>query len=267
MGIFTSLLGEGGIISDGVKYIFSFGFIPWVLIGFMIIAFIIGIIWWINVARKKKKQWTHKIRVRRLLQNGTLTEEAIHKARRFPLEKGVEVFEVDKPVLGSYLVPQPGEYTGINEFSIIIDAENRIYLNKGYEFNKEKESVKVSCVHAGIDVGMANMKDKWQQAHKVDKRITTAELIKAGLMVLGIVAVVILGIMGLKEWGQAQEWQSHSAQSRVEEAKHIADAVETIEKVVNTQQLQLVPMLKALYGTDNLAVEINKYREDVENET
>lgn len=264
MGFLTALFGKGGMISEAMRVIFSFGVITWILIAVMLIAFVVGIAYWISVARKKKKQWTHKLRVRRILQNGYLTEEVVHKCRRFPLEKGIEVFELEKPLLGSYLVPQPGEYTGMNEFSIILDPDNRVYLNKGYKYHKDDQSVHVSGVHAGIDVSMANMKDKWQQAHRIDKKITTAELIKAGLMALGIIALVIVIIMGLKEWGEAQQYHAQQSKTEAEAMKNINEAVQTMEKVVNTQQLQIVPMLEALYGKGNIAEEINKYREEAE---
>lgn len=258
------LFGSNGLISNGASKLSQYG---WIFIILIVLASLIGIIWWLSIARKKKHQWTHKIRVRRLLQSGELTPEVIHKARRFPLEKGVEMFEVDKPILGSFLIPQPGEYTGINEFSIILDSYNRIYLNKGYSFNKDKQSLEVSCVHAGIDVEMANMKDKWQQAHRVDKKITTAELIKAGLKALGIIAIVIIGIVAIQEWGKAQEYKAQSEQAQALAMQHINEAVQTMEKVVNTQQLQIIPMLEALYGKGNIADEINKYRPENLDET
>lgn len=259
MEIFTTIWR---MMSGGIGWLFQFGIISYVFIGFMILAGLGGLIYWLHIARKKKHQWTHRIKVRRLLQDGTLTPEQIHKARRFPLEKGVEMFELNKPILGSFLIPQPGEYTGLNEFSIVLDSYNRIYLNKGYSFDKDKQSVNVSVVHAGIDVEMANMKDKWQQAHKVDKKITTAELIKAGLKALMFICITIMFIMAIKEWGQAQQHKSASEQAQAQAMKDLSDAMKTIQSTVNTQQLQIIPMLKALYQTDNIAEVINQYQEE-----
>lgn len=250
-------LDLGGMFSNMLNVISKYWWIVAIIGGAVIF---IGIAFWLSKIKRKKTQWTHKFLVRRLLQNGTLTPEIIHRARRFPLEKGVEMFELEKPILGSYIIPQPGEYTGINEFSIVLDSYNRIYLNKGFRFNKDKQSIDVSCVHAGIDVEFANQKDKWQQAHKVEKRITTAELIKAGLKIIGIIAIVIISITALKQWGEAQKYKAESDQAQAEAMRHINEAVQTMEKVVNTQQLQIIPMLEALYGKDNLAEEINKYR-------
>lgn len=158
VAILSSILD---LIGSGFGFLFRFGFISYVFIGLIILAALIGLIYFLHMLRKKKRQWTHTIKVRRELQDGSLTPEIIHKARRFPLEEGVEMFELEKPILGSFLIPQPGEYTGINEFSIILDPNNRIYVNKGYKFNQEKQSIEVSAVHAGIDVEMSNMRQKW----------------------------------------------------------------------------------------------------------
>lgn len=250
-------LDFGGMFTSMINALAKYWWIIAIIAG---MGIFIGIAYWLSRVKKKKTQWTHKIKVRRQLQNGDLTPEVIHLARRFPLEKGVEMFELQKAILGSYLMPQPGEYTGINEFSIILDPYNRIYLNKGYKFNKDKQSIEVSAVHAGIDVEMANMKDKWQQAHKVEKRITTAELIRAGLKLIGIIAIVIIAIVALRQWGEAQQYKAQSDQAQADAMRHINEAVQTMEKVVNTQQLQIIPMLEALYGKENIADEINKYR-------
>lgn len=265
-------MAEGtGFVKEGLGKLFSSGLtqlarLKWIFIGILIVIAIIGLIWFLHTARKKKNQWTHKFRVRRVLQNGEMSAEVIHNARRFPLEKGVEMFELEKPILGSYLIPQPGEYTGVNEFSIILDSYNRIWLNKGTKFNKDKQSLEVSAVHAGIDVEMAQMKDKWQQAHRVSKKISTLELIKAGLKVLGIIAIVIISIVALQQWGDYQLSKADIAKADAEAMKSLNDAIQTMEKVVNTQQLQIVPMLQALYGKEDISAEINKYREENQDE-
>lgn len=255
--------GLGPLLGNGLTFLAK---IKWVIIIIMVLAGFIGLMWFLNVARKKKFQWTHKFNVRRVLQDGRITETMVIKARRFPLEKGVELFELEKPLLGSYLIPQPGEYTGLNEFSIVLDSNNRIWNDHGMRFNKDKQSSEVSGVHAGIDVELAAMKEKWQQAHKVDKRITTMELIKAGLKALAIIAFVIIGVVAIQQWGDAQKSKAEVATQEALAMQHINEAVQTMEKVVNTQQLQIIPMLKALYGTENIVDAINKYR-PLENET
>lgn len=254
-----------GFLGDGIKELGGRGLtqlarLKWVFIGILIVVALIALIWFLTVARKKKHQWTHKFKVRRVYQDGSISDVSIHKARRFPLEKGVEVFELEKPILGSFIIPQTGEYVGNNEFSIILDSNNRIWNDKGTKFNKEKQSFEVSAVHAGVDVEMAALKEKWQQAHKINKKITTLELIKAGLKALGIIAVIIISIVALQQWGDAQLAKASVAQAEAQAMTSINEAVITMEKVVNTQQLQIIPMLQALYGKENIAEEINKYR-------
>jgi len=253
----------GNLFSSGLS---TLARMKWIIIGVMVVAGIISLFWFLNVARRKKTQWTHTFKIRRVLQNGFITDPVIHRARRFPLEKGVEVFELEKPILGSFLIPPPGEYTGNNEFSIILDSNNRIWQDKGTKFDKEKQSIEVSAVHAGIDVQMQAMKEKWQQAHKVNKKITTLEVIKAGLKALGIIAFIIIAVVAIQQWGDAQKAKAEVATQEAIAMESINEAVQTMEKVVNTQQLQIIPMLKALYGSENIAGIIDKYR-PLNNET
>lgn len=256
MAIGNSLEPVGSMIGNSLSKLGQYKFI---LIGIVIVVSIAAIVYFISVARKKKAQWTHKFKVQRLLQNGSLTDVVIHKARRFPVIQGVEVFELEKPLLGSFLIPQPGEYSEVNTFSIILDSNNRIWNNKGYVFNKAQESVNVSAVHAGVDVEMHAMKDKWQQAHKVNKKITTLELIKAGLKVMMLIVITIIGIVAIGAWGDTQVVRAEKATQEAIAMEQLAQAIGVMQETVNTQQLQLIPMLKALYGKENIASEINKY--------
>lgn len=247
----------GNALGNGLGVLGRYWWIVAIILG---VGVMIAIVLFLQKAKRKKTQWTHTFKVRRVLQNGAITEATSIKARRFPLEKGVEMFELEKPILGSYLSPQPGEYVDTNTFSIILDANNRIWADTGTKFNKEKQSLEVSAVHAGIDVEFQEMKDKWQQAHQVKKRIDAMDLIKAGLKVLWIIGIVIISIVALQQWGDYHESRAAVAIAEAQAMEHINEAVETMQAVVNTQQLQITPMLKALYGENNIVAEINKYR-------
>lgn len=108
----------------------------WYLIPIVIIISVIGIVFLIKKMKSKKAQWTHKFKVRRVLPGGRLTDPIIHLARRFPLVKNAEIFELEKPLLGGFLIPEPSKYSGVNEYSIILDENNRIYINEGEFFNQ-----------------------------------------------------------------------------------------------------------------------------------
>lgn len=249
--------GLGQLFGNGLSVLSRYWWIIAIILGFVCV---VAVIWFLRKARTKKTQWTHKFKVRRVLQNGTISEPYIIRARRFPLEKGVEMFELEKPILGSYLIPQAGEYVDTNTFSIILDSYNRIWNDTGTKFNKDRQSLEVSAVHAGIDVELQAMKEKWHEAHKVHKRISALDMIKAGIKVLWIIAIVIISIVALQQWGDHQAAKTAVAQQEALAMQHINEAVQTMEKVVNTQQLQIIPMLKALYGENNIMDEINKYR-------
>lgn len=261
MEIGNALEPMGEFLGNGLG---AFGRMKYVLIAVVVVAVIISIVAWIKQVKNKKAQWTHKIKVRRKLLNGEFSKEIIHHCRRFPKYTGAELFELEKPILGSYLIPQPSEYVEINTFSIILDEHNRIYMNKGMKFNKETQSLEVSAVHAGIDAEMGLLKERWQQAHTINKKITTAELIKAGLKALMIIAITIIGVMAVSQWGETQVARADKASSEALAMDNLNEALMTMEKIVNTQQLQIVPMLKAVYDTDNIAPHIQKYCEVTE---
>lgn len=154
-------------------------------------AIIGGALYFISLRKKQKKQWTHKLIGRRELPNGELSKKFVHKMARFPKVKGANLFQLEKPFLGSWLFPEIQEYSNHNEFEVIIGKDNNIYYKTGEKFDKENGNLKISGKHAQIDLAMKNIKDNWHKEHQELKKISTADLIKAGLKVILIVGAVI----------------------------------------------------------------------------
>lgn len=230
----------------------------WILIPFLIIVSIGGIVWWIKVIKNKKAQWTHKLKVRRVLQGGRLSEPIYHNMRRFPLIKKAEVFELEKPLLGGYLLPELDEYSGTNEFSIILDKNNRIYTNKGEFFTPDKSCVNVSAKHSEIDIQRQNLKADFQNINKVNKRIEWSTIAKYAFMLVGVICVTLVLIIGISKWGEAQKYKSEEAQAMAQAMANLGEAMETVQATVNTQKLEILPLLKQIYKTDNLNSIINQ---------
>lgn len=235
----------------------------WILIPLVVIFGGIAIIWWIKQIKLKKEQWTHSLKVRRVLPNGQLTDRILHKMRRFPLIKKAEVFELEKPLLGGYLLPELDEYSGHNEFSIILDKNNRIYTNKGEFFIPDKQCVNVSAKHSEIDVQRQNLKANFQNINKINKRIEWATIAKYAFMITAIIAVTIVAIVGLQRWGEAQKFNAEEAQAETQAWQNVADVVDNIQSNTNANIL-LVEKLKELYGTNNIQREV---RRTLQNET
>jgi len=247
-----SVIG-GGLASLGKFKIFFY---------ILLALFVIGISLYIfSLFRKKKKQWTHKFEVQRILSNGELSKKVIHRARRFQLDTGTENFELEKPILGNFIIPRVGDYIDDNTMAIVIDKDNRIYTKKETIFNKDKSCEEISLVHAGVDVTMSDLKQKYQYAHKNAKKITTAELIKAGLWALLIIGAVVVFIVGTGKWSEVYEYKVEQASQQAIAMENLGEAMKTMQGVVNTQQLQITPMLKALYEGEDISQEINKYRD------
>jgi len=229
----------------------------WIFIPLIIIFVLIMGVWLYKKIKQKNTQWTHTLKVRRVLDNNRLSDFVIHRMRRFPLIKKAEVFELEKPLLGSYLIPELDEYSGLNEFSIILDKNNRIYTNKGEFFNPDKSSVNVSAKHSEIDIQRQNLKANFQNINKISKRIEWATIAKYAFMITAIIAASIVGIVAIQNWGEAQQFKAAEAQSEALAMENLAKAMETIEATVNTQQLQIKKMLEEMYGTKNIQSVIN----------
>lgn len=238
-----------GMMAGGVAQ--WLGYAKWLWIP-AILVFVALIVWLIKKWKKKDDQWTHTLRVRRVLPGGRLSEPIIHKMRRFPLIKRAEVFELEKPFLGGYLIPELDEYSGDNEFSIILDTNNRIYTNKGEFFNPDKSSVFVSAKHSEIDIERSTLRADFQNINKISKRLEWATIAKYTFFVMLIMGVVILGITGMSKWSEAQGAKAEEAQATASAFASLETVMETIAATVNTQQLQITGNLKECFGTNNI---------------
>lgn len=248
MGVTDALAPAKNILGNGFKSAIG-GVIPWIFLSILVIIVIVVVVK--NIIQKKK-QWTHKLRVRRVGQNGFMEEPFYINMRRFPLIKGAEIFELENALLGSFLMPSLDEYTGMNEFSIVLDKNNRIYTNTGEKWCPNKKSAEVSGQHSEIDIARGRLKDDWQKVNKVSDRIEWSTIAKYAFLGIVVIAIVILGVTGLQKWVEAKEAETKQSEAFASALDSLTDIMETNEAIVNTQKLQIVPMLKALYGTDNL---------------
>jgi len=224
-----------------------------IILGVVAVAFIL------KKYNSKRFQWTHTLKVRRVMEDGvTITSEPIvHKMRRFQLINGAEVFELENALLGSYLFPELDKYSGVNEFSIILDNNNRIYTADKITWTKEKGSINVSAKHSEIDLARKRLKEDFQNINKVSKRIEWAEIAKWAVLFTALIVFLVLGIVGISKWGEAQDAKAIQAQAEIAVSENMVKVMDVMRATVNTQKLQITPMLEKLYGTENIQGVIN----------
>lgn len=245
MGLGSTLAPAGNILGGGLRNIAKFW---WILIPIVVIISLIAIAWLYSQYKKKNTQWTHTLIVRRVVGNENfLSAPTIHRMRRFPLIKGAEVFELEKPLLGGYLIPELEEYSGNNEYSIVLDKNNRIWTTTKEIFVKDLSSVNVSARHAEIDIQRRNLKDNFQNVNRVAKRLEWATVAKYAFMTLGLIVFMVIAIVAINKWGDAKEFEAQSDQAQAQAMENLAKAMTTIEKTVNTQQIQISMMLEGKY--------------------
>ncbi len=255
MGIGNELAPATSMFSGSLGRMATYA---WVLIPMVIIAILILSVVFIKKIRNKKEQWSHTLIVKRVLQDGSLSQPKIHKMRRFPIIKNAEVFELEKPLLGGYLMPELAEYTGSNEYSIILDKNNRIYTVGKQYFSPDKSCINVSAKHSEIDIERSNLRTKYQDINKVSKRIEWSAIAKYAFMATAVIAVTIILIVGIQKWGEAQEFKVAEAQLEAQSWENMNDVMDTMSAVVNTQQLELKKLLEELYGTKNIQSVLNQ---------
>ena len=234
----------------------------WILFVFVGLAIgVAGFFLW-KMLRDKKNQWTHRLNIRRVLAGGLLSKVQVIKMRRFPLIKRAEVFELEKPLLGGYLLPELDQYTDVNEYSIILDNNNRIYNNKGEYFAPDKSSVNVSAKHAEIDISRTDLRADYQDINKTTKRVEWAQIAKYAMFSLLIIAIMIVGIVALGEWGESSLANAKAEEAKAGAMKNLAQAMETSEATVNTQLL-ILDKVNQLYENENIQTIIRRAKENV----
>ena len=76
-------------------------------------------------------------------------------------------------------------------------------------------------------------------------------------MVTAIIAITIIAIIAIQNWGEAQKHSSESAKYEAQAMSDLADAMDTIDGTVNTQKL-ILTKLQELYDTKNIQGVINE---------
>lgn len=233
------------------------GNISWIFWVVLALSVVFAIIFVVSKVKKKKGQWTHLLEVKRVLPGGRVTSTIIHKMRRFPLIQGAEVFELEKPLLGSYLFPELEGYTDVNKYSIVVDNNNRVYINKGEFFRPDKNCIEVSAKHAEMDLGFSELKRKYQSMNKTKRKVDWEDIAKYAFLSIAIIALMIVAIVGVNNWSDAQEQKAQAEKANAEAMTQLANAMETNKAVVNLLNLML-PEIKEIKGTSNIQNILNE---------
>lgn len=255
MAISDALAPAKGIFSGGLQTIGKYW---WVLIVILVVGMIVGVFVIIKSFKDKKNQWTHKLRIRRELPGGRLEDPVYVNMKRFAKVKRANVFELERPVLGCFLLPELSEYSAVNQYSIIIRLNNRIYENKGEFLDVDKSSINVSAKHAEIDIERENLKADFQEVNKKSKRVELAEIIKHVAHVVVAIMIGIVCIVAIQNWSETQKYASEKASAEAAAMDSLSEAMITVDATVNTQKLEILPLLQDIYKTKNIQGIINE---------
>lgn len=235
----------------------------WWVVAILAVLVIIGFcLWFFSKYRQKNSQWTHKLITLIELPNGEIDpKEAIIRMRRWKHKDEITapLFELENPLLGSRIFPELEEYSGPTAYTVVLGVDGRIYLPTKTVMSKDKKALEVSVKHAGIDRARQNYSTRFEQMNATPSKIDALTLMKYGLWGLAIIAAMIVGITGLKSWGENAGFDAQEQQLKLQTWEQMNDVMITVQSVLNTQAL-IIPDLKDKYG-NNLQAAIKNSKE------
>lgn len=236
----------------------------WIVMVMVVIAIVGAAAWWGSKYKKKNTQWTHTLNVRIELPNGEIEEKiSVHKMRRWKHkdQKTPPLFELEKPLIGSRIFVELEKYTGATTYEVVLGKDGRLYLPTKTMMCRDSNALKVSVKHAGIDRARQQYSDRFEQMNATPSKIDVLTLLKYGLYATAIIVVLILGITGIKAWGDRASYDAAAAEAEVRSWETMQEVMASIESVLNTQAL-LIPDIKSIYG-NNLQGSIESAKQEL----
>lgn len=247
------------IFSGGLGFLTRFW---WVFAALVVIGIVGAVLWWISKYKQKNGQWTHKLNVKIELPNGEIdSKEIIFNMRRWKHkdENTPPLFELEKPLIGSRIFVELEKYSGATSYEVVLGNDGRLYIPTKITMNKDDNALEVSVKHAGIDRARQQYNNRFEQMNATPSKIDVLTLMKYGLYASAIIVVLILGITGLKAWGDRASYDASAAEAEVRSWEMMEEVMISIESILNTQAL-MIPDLKKIYG-NNLQSAIKNQKE------
>ncbi len=250
-----------GIFSGGLGGLLRYW---WIIAAIAVIGMIGALVWWFGKYRQGKSQWTHTLNVKIQMPNGDLDpKDIIFKMRRWKHkdENTPPLFELQKPLIGSRIFVELEKYSGATSYEVVLGNDGRLYIPTKITMTKDKSTLEVSVKHAGVDRVRQQYNNRFEQMNATPSKIDALTLMKYGLYATAIIVVLILGITGIKAWGERASYDSAAAQAEVRSWEVMEEVMTSVESILNTQVL-IIPDLKTLYG-NNLQSAIKNQKEEL----
>ncbi len=240
----------------------------WVVMIVVVFGIVGAVVWWVTKYKKKDTQWTHNLNVRIELPNGEIDEKVIiHKMRRWKHkdQRTPPLFELENPLIGSRIFVELEKYIGTTTYEVVLGNDGRLYLPTKTIMCRDKNALEVSVKHAGIDRARQQYSDRFEEMNATPTKIDALTLLKYGLYATAIIVILILGITGIKAWGERASYDAAAADAQVRSWEIMGEVMISIESVLNTQAL-LIPDIKSIYG-NNLQSAIENSKEELNQST
>lgn len=256
----NALIPENSIISNSIGNIGNYSWVLWIILGVMVFGGIGFIIVQANLARK---QWTHKLYIKRVINSlDELSEPEVIRMKRFPDKKLTDFFILEKPLLGTHIFQTTGMYNALgNAFSIILDRNNRIFTEKKAKLDRTKGVMNVSAVHPNVDLRWHQNLEAFEKMYEIKPGVDWAKIGKWALMIILVLGAVILGIVALQEHTEQVKIQAERDKEIASAMVSFSGAMDALEGSILTQVV-LFETMKDMYGEAKLKEIINGFNAD-----
>ncbi len=186
------------------------------------------------------------------LSNGEIDpNDKIIRMRRWKHqeETTAPLFELEEPLIGSRIFVELEGYTGPTSYTIVLGKDGRLYMPTKTIMSKDKGALEVSVKHAGIDRARQNYNNRFEQMNATPNKIDALTLMKYGLWAVSLIVIMVLGITGMKTWGERASFDAEKERLELQTWQEMGDVMETVQAVLNTLAL-ITPDLKSKYGNN-----------------
>ena len=257
----NSLAPATDILSGSIGTLLKFW---WVLAAFAVVAIIGSIVWWTKKYKQKNGQWTHKLHIKFEQPNGDIDpKETIINMRRWKHKevKTAPLFELENPLIGSRIFIELEKYSSKTAYEVILGNDGRLYIPTIIKMCRDANALLVSVKHAGVDRARQEYNNDFEKQNATPTKIDALTLMKYGLYLTILIVVLVLGITGLKSWGERASYDATAAQAEVASWESMGETMDAVNSALNTVTL-ILPDLKNMYG-NNIQGTIKGRKEDL----
>jgi len=251
--LFSPMLGT---VTSGLT-----GWFKYVILAILGLGVIFAVVYFWNSNKKDKKKWNKTVRV---WQEDKTTGKIplnpyVIKAKGITLNGSKYIF-LNKPLMGSKLIPLLNHYTKPGLYDLIVTADNRFFLMNGItNIDKKRKELGVGLRYPGIDHQFDEINQKYASMNKTNNFDRTMEIIKKLSQVIFPIILLIALIVGGNYFVKWSKNNADQSKAQLQVMQQINTASASYKEGQDTMVI-ILNQLKQLTGNSNLQEYVSKIK-------